>query len=67
MAIAALASGIITCQMMRHSDSPSIFAASMSERGTASKLALKTKMQTMVDIAAAPGRDRCRGARACRS
>ena len=50
MAIAALASGIITRQTMRHSESPSIFAASMSERGTASKLALKTKMQTMVDI-----------------
>ena len=49
VATADLASGIITFQMIRHSDSPSIRAASISERGTASKLALNTKMQMMVE------------------
>src|SRR5580693_1430868 len=45
VAAADLASGIITFQMIRHSDRPSTRAASISERGTASKLALNTKMQ----------------------
>ena len=34
---------------MRHSLRPSTRAASISEGGTASKLALKTKMQMMVE------------------
>src|SRR5439155_26211962 len=49
VAIAPLASGIMTFQMMRHSASPSMRAASISDRGTASKLALNTKMHTMVE------------------
>src|ERR1700753_3857103 len=47
VATADLARGIITFQMMRHSERPSTRAASISERGTASKLALKTKMQML--------------------
>src|SRR2546430_16882768 len=49
VAIAPLASGIMTLQMIRHSERPSIRAASISDRGTASKLALNTKMQTIVE------------------
>src|SRR5215470_9112819 len=49
VAIAAFESGIMMCQMMRHSERPSIRAASISERGTASNEALKTKMQMMVE------------------
>src|SRR5437868_6427212 len=49
VAIADFDNGIMMCQMMRHSDRPSMRAASIKERGTASKLALKTKMQTMVE------------------
>jgi len=49
VAIADLASGIITFQMIRHSERPSMRAASTSDRGTASKLPLKTKMHTMVE------------------
>ena len=49
VAIAGFDSGSSTRAMMRHSPSPSIRAASISERGTASKLALKTKMQMMVE------------------
>src|SRR2546421_9424705 len=49
VAIAPLASGIMTLQMIRHSESPSMLAASISDRGTASKLALNTKMQTIFE------------------
>ena len=49
VAIAPLASGNMTFQTMRHSARPSMRAASISDRGTASKLALNTKMQTIVE------------------
>src|SRR5712691_2455693 len=49
VAIARLASEIMTFQMIRHSARQTIRAASISDRGTASKLALNTKMQTMVE------------------
>ena len=49
VAIAGLDSGSRMRRTIRHSDSPSIRAASISERGTASNAALKTKMQMMVE------------------
>ena len=49
VATAAVDSGSMTRSRMRRSPNPSIRAASISDRGTASKLALNTKMQTIVD------------------
>ncbi len=52
VAIADFASGSGMRVTMRHSLKPSTRAASISEGGTASKLALKTKMQMMVESSA---------------
>src|SRR5437763_16305592 len=49
VAIAPLASGNMTFQTMRHAARPSMRAASISDRGTASKLALNAKMQTIAE------------------
>src|SRR4030042_3789675 len=49
VAIADLESGNMIRQTIFHSGSPSIRAASIRDLGTASKLALKTKMQMIVD------------------
>ena len=49
VAIADFDSGSRMRTTIRHSLSPSTRAASISERGTASKLALKMKMQMMVE------------------
>src|SRR5271166_2894227 len=49
VAMAGLESGSMMRRMIRHSDRPSRRAASISERGTASKLALKIKMQMIVE------------------
>ena len=45
---------------MRHSLRPSTRAASISEGGTASKLALKTKMQMMVESSGRATPSQCR-------
>src|SRR5438093_2512482 len=49
VATAAVDSGSMILRMICRSERPSMRAASMSERGTASKLALNTKMHTIVE------------------
>ena len=49
VAIAGFDSGSMMRTMIRHSLRPSIRAASISDLGTASKLALNTKMQMIVE------------------
>src|SRR5262249_33229543 len=49
VAIAGLLNGSMMRVTMRHSLKPSMRAASISDFGTASKLALKTKMQMIVE------------------
>src|SRR5436190_20953588 len=49
VAIAGFDNGIRMRVTMRHSPSPSTRAASISDGGTASKLALKMKIQMIVD------------------
>jgi len=51
VAIAGRERGNITFVITRNSDNPSIRAASMSEGGMASKLALKTNINTMCENA----------------